>query len=232
MKSAIKFSEYESNEGFLVRENKEGNDFPVILILEDQRDYARQITGMLSNKCNKVITINSSNGLKILTTGSASAASSPNDLNNKIISAISSLRRMQQQLNKQLNLYSFREAADLQKGEFVQRVEDIIEEHINDSDFNVLRLCKELGISRMQLHRKLKEYTGQSASELILSIRLKRAAKLLRTGKMKVIEVMYETGIESCSYFTKAFKSHYSYTPSEYASYYKHIKRHKMSVVK
>ena len=232
MKAATNFSEPHSNEGFLVREDKEGNDFPIILILEDHRDYASQVRGLLNNKCNRVITINSGSGLKILTSGSGSVSSYPTDINNKISRAISSLRRMQQRLNKKVNLYSFKETVDLQKEEFVQRVEDIVEENINDSDFNVVRLCEKLGISRMQLHRKLKEYTGQSTSELILSIRLKRAAKMLRTSKMKVIEVMYETGIESCSYFTKAFKSQFSYTPSEYASYYKHIKRNKMSVVK
>ncbi len=232
MKSASCISKYDSDEGFLLESNKGNGNLPIILVLEDHKDYCKQITGLLNKRFGNVITLNSNNGLKLVTPGLESEPPYTDDLNRKIMSAISSLRKVQQRLNNGVVMYPGRNTEIAQKEEFIREVVDIIENNLNDSDFSVSLLCKELCMSRMQLHRKLKEYTGKSASEFIRSIRLEHAASLLKSGKMKVIEVMYEIGIGSCSYFAKAFKNQYKYTPSEYTSYYQQIRSHKMSIVK
>jgi AraC-like DNA-binding protein len=79
-----------------------------------------------------------------------------------------------------------------------------------------------MGVSRMQLHRKLKALTDQSATEFIRTVRLKRAAEMLQKGHDNVSQVAYQVGFSSLSYFTKCFKELYGHLPSEMASKAKH----------
>ena len=78
-------------------------------------------------------------------------------------------------------------------------------------------LAREVAMSRMQLHRKLKNLTDNSPGDLIRNIRLTKAAELLKDGELNVTEVSYEIGISSRSNFSKIFKEKYGVTPSEYA---------------
>ena len=87
---------------------------------------------------------------------------------------------------------------------------------MSDTDFSVERLVVEIGMSRVQLHRKLKALTDESTSEFIRTIRLKRAASLLEQGYGNVSEVMYQVGFNSVSYFASNFKQRYGVNPSEY----------------
>jgi AraC-like DNA-binding protein len=74
-----------------------------------------------------------------------------------------------------------------------------------------------MGMSRVQLHRKLSALFGHSASDLIRDFRLERAAELLRQKSGNVSEIAFQVGFENLSYFTKAFKQKYEITPSEYS---------------
>ena len=100
--------------------------------------------------------------------------------------------------------------------EFLQNAIRMVEAHIADDQFTVEAFQKQIGMSRMQLHRKLKALTDQSAGEFIRLIRMKRAAQLLQQKEATVSEVAYEVGFNDPSYFTKCFRSQFGISPSEY----------------
>lgn len=99
---------------------------------------------------------------------------------------------------------------------FIQKAMEVVEKHISDSDFDSKEFCREIGLSRSQLHRKLKVLTAQSESEFIRTLRLKRAASMFSQGHLSVEEVSYRVGFKSPAYFTKCFKKLFAKTPSEY----------------
>ena len=99
---------------------------------------------------------------------------------------------------------------------FLKRVQDILDEHLDNSDFNSESLGEKLELSRMQLHRKLKAMTGLSASEFLRSQRLKLAIKILKKSDRNVSEIAYDVGFSTPSYFIKCFKDIYKCTPNEY----------------
>lgn len=100
--------------------------------------------------------------------------------------------------------------------QFMQKTYDVVEAHLGESGFEVEDLCRELGMSRTNLHRKLKALTDSSATEFIRKMRLERASRLLREGKHSVSEVAYQVGFESLSYFSKSFQEEFGTSPSEY----------------
>ena len=99
----------------------------------------------------------------------------------------------------------------------MERVMKYINEHLSDSDLNVEKLTVGVGISRAQLHRKLKEITGVSAGEFMRNIRLEQAARLLEEGKINIAQVAYSVGFSNQTHFSTVFKKHYGVSPSEYA---------------
>ncbi|MBO0935835.1 helix-turn-helix domain-containing protein [Fibrella sp. HMF5335] len=99
---------------------------------------------------------------------------------------------------------------------FIQQAIAVVEAHLSDSTFDVETLSAALNLSRMQLHRKLKALTNQSATEFVRQLRLQRAADLLRQRSASVSEVAFGVGFESLSYFAKAFRDQYGTVPSEY----------------
>jgi signal transduction histidine kinase/ligand-binding sensor domain-containing protein/AraC-like DNA-binding protein len=98
-----------------------------------------------------------------------------------------------------------------------EKVIKIINENIANPDLNVEMLASNVGMSRVHMHRKLKELTGQSARDFIRSIRLKQAADLLAGNKLSVSEVMYALGFTNLSHFSNSFKEFYGMSPKEYA---------------
>ena len=81
---------------------------------------------------------------------------------------------------------------------------------------DVARFAREVGMSRSQLHRKLTALTGLSASAFLRSVRLLRAAELLKGGFGNVTEVAYATGHKSLSHFSRNFREEFGVPPSEY----------------
>lgn len=100
---------------------------------------------------------------------------------------------------------------------FVKQALDSVEVNMSNSEFSVEDLCKDVGMSRMQLYRKLKAITGQSANEFIRTIRLKRAAQLIVQNQLSIAEVTYEVGFTDLQYFRNCFKKQFNINPSEYA---------------
>jgi signal transduction histidine kinase/DNA-binding response OmpR family regulator len=99
---------------------------------------------------------------------------------------------------------------------FLQKVQKIVDEDLADSNFTVEEFCKKLGMSRMQLHRKLTALTGLSTTAFIRDQRLRLAIQRLEKSGESVSEIAYSVGFGSPSYFIKCFKETYQMTPSEY----------------
>ena len=93
-----------------------------------------------------------------------------------------------------------------------------VENHISDPAFDTKAMSSEVGVSRMLLHTKLKALTGLSTGEFIRTLRLKRAAQLLRQGYGNVTQVAFDVGFQSLSYFAKTFRKEFGQSPSHYAS--------------
>lgn len=98
----------------------------------------------------------------------------------------------------------------------MSKVMRTINDHLADPALNVEMLAANVGMSRVHMHRKLKELTNQSARDFIRSIRLKQAANLLREKNLSVSEVAYATGFSNLSHFSNTFRDFYGISPSEY----------------
>lgn len=104
--------------------------------------------------------------------------------------------------------------------ELMERIMKVVNENMGDSDFNVEKMCDEVGVSRTQLHRKLKEMTGVPTSEFLRNIRLNEAARLIREHKINITQVSYMVGFANNSHFSTAFKKYFGMSPTEYAAKY------------
>lgn len=99
----------------------------------------------------------------------------------------------------------------------MDRIMACVNANLANPDFNVESLMAEIGISRTQLHRKMKEITGISAGDFIRNLRLQQAARLIKEKKQNVTQIAYAVGFNSQSHFSSAFKKHFGMSPSEYA---------------
>lgn len=134
----------------------------------------------------------------------------------RVNSLISQRDLLRQKFSREVVLQPESVSMNDRDAEFLQHLIRVIEANLENENFSVEFLQKEIGMSRMQLHRKLKGLVGQSASEFIRSIKLKRAAQLLRQSDLQVTEVAYRSGFNHLSYFAKCFKEQYGMPPSEY----------------
>ena len=98
----------------------------------------------------------------------------------------------------------------------MERIMKVVNEHLSDSDFNVDVLTREVGISRAQLHRKMKEMTGLPVSEFIRNIRLEQAVRLLKEQKINVTQVAYTVGFSNLAHFSTVFRKQFGISPTEY----------------
>ncbi|MDR0506775.1 MAG: response regulator [Dysgonamonadaceae bacterium] len=106
---------------------------------------------------------------------------------------------------------------DAQQQAYFSKLTELVEANMNNPGFSVNHLCLELGINRSKLYSTIKTITGTTMGHYILKLRLDKAADLLKNTGMTITEVGYQIGIESPSYFTKAFKAQFGRTPSEFA---------------
>lgn len=99
---------------------------------------------------------------------------------------------------------------------FLSKAISVVEENLDNADFNLDDFCLKLGISKASLQNKLKALTGKSTGEFIRSIRLKHAARLLKEGNLNITEICYSVGFSTLWYFSKCFKKEYQVLPSEF----------------
>ena len=100
---------------------------------------------------------------------------------------------------------------------FMQKFFSVIEKNLSNADLNVDMICKEIGVSRTNLYRKMKNVTELSPIELIRNKRLDTAAHLLVHSDLSIFDIAVRTGFNSQAYFSKCFKAVYGCAPSEYA---------------
>ena len=98
---------------------------------------------------------------------------------------------------------------------FLERVHSAIENNFENESFGVDQLAHEIGISRSQLHRRLKVLSGQSPSQMIREFRLTKAMDMLQNKVASVSEICYHVGFSSPSYFNTCFKEHFGYPPGK-----------------
>lgn len=100
--------------------------------------------------------------------------------------------------------------------QLMDRIMKVINENMSNQQFTVEMLADKVGISRVHLHRKMKELTSQTTRDFIKNVRLRQAAQLLKARHQNISEVAYMTGFTSAAHFSTAFKSLYGVTPTEY----------------
>lgn len=98
---------------------------------------------------------------------------------------------------------------------FAAQLRKIIQDNLSDNEFNVERIGDEIGLSRVQLYRKVKALTGYSPVEMLRKARLTRARHLLRTTEKTVSEVAYAVGFSTPSYFSKCYKDEFGESPKK-----------------
>jgi len=99
---------------------------------------------------------------------------------------------------------------------FLKKALQGVEKNIANSDYTVEDFGNDVGLSRMQLYRKLKALTNQSPNEFIRTVRLKRAAQLIHLDQMTISQITYEVGFNDLQYFRDCFKKHFGVNPSDY----------------
>lgn len=107
------------------------------------------------------------------------------------------------------------DVCDMDKN-FVEKFKSLLDAKLGDSNLNVEDLGKDMGLSRVQLYRKIKSLTNYSPNELLRIARLKKAASLLASSDMTVAEIGYEVGFSSPSYFTKCYKEQFGESPTDF----------------
>ncbi|WP_187263855.1 hybrid sensor histidine kinase/response regulator transcription factor [Pontibacter beigongshangensis] len=105
----------------------------------------------------------------------------------------------------------------------IQRAIQVVEDNLDDPDFSVEAMSRELGMSRVHLYKKMVALTSTSPVEFIRKIRLQRAAQYLEKSQLTVAEVAYKVGFNNRKYFTKYFKEEYHILPSAYAEQHKPV---------
>ncbi len=100
--------------------------------------------------------------------------------------------------------------------QFIEKMVDSIEKNIDNENLDAEKLSREVGVSRIQLYRKTKALTGQTVNQFIRSIRLKKAARLLKEQSMTVSEIAYVVGFSAPNHFASYFKEYFGMTPTDY----------------
>jgi DNA-binding response OmpR family regulator len=125
-------------------------------------------------------------------------------------------KRYQTDLNREMTLKPVQlKSAPIDK-EFLKDLKAVIEEHLDNPDFSVEELSNKLYMGRTSLYRKIQALSGETPTDFIRTYRLKRAAELLRSSNKSVIDIAFDVGFSSATYFTKCFKKQFHQLPKEY----------------
>jgi len=138
------------------------------------------------------------------------------ELRLRVIKLIEQRQKLRERFTRDLLLEPKDIAVTSADEKFIARAMEIIEKNIDNSEFEVRQFQAEMFMSRMQLFRKIKALTNQTPGEFIRTIRLKRAASLLKQNFGNIAQITYEVGFNNPSYFAKCFKDLYGELPSDF----------------
>jgi YesN/AraC family two-component response regulator len=183
-----------------LKSNPETNIIPVILLTAKSRDEDK---------------------LEGLETGADDYVVKPFNmdiLRRKVVNLINSHRLLRLKYERNDNLEEQLDDVSLKSpdAKLLDRIMDCVNKNLNNSDLNVDMIADQAGISRVHLHRKMKELTGQTPHDFIRNLRLKKAAQLLTVQGMNVTEVMYACGFSNAASFSTLFKKVYGMSPRDY----------------
>jgi signal transduction histidine kinase/AraC-like DNA-binding protein len=139
----------------------------------------------------------------------------PDELLARVENLIESRKKLRQRYKKESILKPSEIAENSVDEKFLHKLMEIVESQIGNEHFGVEQLSEEIGMSRSQLHRKLKALLDQGPNQFIRTFRLNRAHDLLKQRAATASEIAYRVGFGSPSYFTKCFQEHFGYVPSE-----------------
>lgn len=134
----------------------------------------------------------------------------------KVNNLIASRRLMREKFKRDLVLQPKELTVTSVDDKFLQKAIGIVEDRISDQELGVTTFTYEFGISRTVLYKKVKALTGQSITEFIRNIRLKRAGQLLLKSDFQISEIAYKVGFNDLKYFRKCFKKMFKQTPTAY----------------
>lgn len=113
---------------------------------------------------------------------------------------------------------STNEPAESQDQQLLRKAIGVVEQHLTDPQFGVEKMADEMTMSRTSLHRRIKSITGFPPSELIRSIRLRKAAHLIANKADTISQIAIQVGFDDYSHFSKSFKKHFGVPPAQYTS--------------
>ncbi len=183
-----------------VKSNVNTNHIPVILLTAKTRDEDR---------------------LESLETGADLYFTKPFNmdiLRRSIANLISSRRLMENKFGGKQDHSEHIDDIEIESADekLLNRILAVVNANLSNSDLNIDMICTEVGISRVHLHRKMKELTNQTPHDFIRNLRLKQAARLLSRKGQNITEVMYRCGFNSTTSFSTMFKKMYGLSPREY----------------
>jgi YesN/AraC family two-component response regulator len=159
------------------------------------------------------------NKIEGLETGADDYLTKPFDIK-ELRTRIENLIKIRRKLQAKYSKLRYVLKSDGKKGtsldeKFMIKVDEVIEKHISEEEFNMEEFCSAVAMSRAQLHRKLKALTGKSASLYIRTVKLSKAKKMIEDKTGNISEIAYLLGFSSPTYFTRCFKEEFGYPPSE-----------------
>jgi len=125
-------------------------------------------------------------------------------------------RKLQQRFSQEVILRPTDIAIKSADAKFLEKLQTLLDKELTNPEFSAATFSEAMGVSRMQLHRKLKALTGQSTTEFLRNKRLYLATRLLDEGTISISEIGYAVGFNDPSYFAKCFKKEYGCAPSAY----------------
>ena len=137
-------------------------------------------------------------------------------LKSRVESLLESRRRSHERIPLTAILQPRDIVASKEDAQFLQRIINVIEQHLSDFEFDVDELARKVAVSRRQLFRKLKAVMDTTPKALIRSIRLKRAAQLLEESQMTVTEITYAVGFSDVKHFRNLFREQFGVLPGQY----------------
>jgi signal transduction histidine kinase/DNA-binding response OmpR family regulator len=136
----------------------------------------------------------------------------------RVKNLIEQRKKLHEKFSRMIEIKPGEIAASSMDEQFLKRLLNVFEAHVDESDFSTEDFAREVGMSRSNLHLKLKALTNQPTHEFLRILRLKRAAQLLKKSTGNVTEVAYAVGFNNLSHFTKIFRQQFGQTPSEFAN--------------
>jgi signal transduction histidine kinase/ligand-binding sensor domain-containing protein/DNA-binding response OmpR family regulator len=152
------------------------------------------------------------------------------ELQSRSKNLIEQRRKLREKFRQMNDLQSTEIAVTSMDKEFLNRLMSVFETHISEPEFSTEQCAKEVGMSRSSLNRKLQALTNLSTHEFIRTLRLKRAALLLRKAAGSVTEIAYAVGFNNMSHFSKVFREQFGQLPSVYANKINHLPNNKINI--